>query len=180
MADNNITKLLRALVEPVQDVETALQQVHVGFDIDVAEGDQLDIVGALVGRERNGMSDADYRRLIRAQISVNRSKGTIADVIKVADLVVYDANAYLHVDNTGIASLRLIVEDIILNWDVAELTIKMLRDTVAGGVRIVLEFWQYAESGMFEFESYPPGSGTGLGFDTFTPGSGGSLASALE
>ncbi len=179
MADNNITKLIRALVEPVQDVEDALQQVHVGFDIDVAEGDQLDVVGALVGQERNGMDDDDYRRIIRARISVNRSKGTVADVIKVADLVVYDDDAYLHVENDGIASLKLIIEDIVTTWDIAELTIKMLRDTVAGGVRIVLEFWQYAESAMFEFAPYS-GSSPGLGFDTHVPGGGGRMASALE
>lgn len=180
MADNNITKLIRGLVESVQGVEDALQQVHVGFDIDVAEGDQLDVVGALVGQARNGMDDDDYRRIIRAKISVNRSKGTIADVIKVADLVIYDEDAYLHVDNTGIASLKLIVEDIVLDWEVAELTIKMLRDTVSGGVRIVLEFWQYAESAMFEFAPYS-GSSPGLGFGSSLSGAvGGRLASALE
>lgn len=139
MSENNIKLLLRGLVGPAQEIENALQQLLTLRGVDTAEGAQLDVLGRVVGQLRNGMVDDDYRRLIRARISVNRSKGTIADVLTVADLVVDDALASLVVDNQGRAALVLRIEDQPVTAGVAALTIKMLKDTVAGGVRIILE-----------------------------------------
>lgn len=44
-----------------------LEQIRVGFNLDDAVGAQLDILGAKLGREREGMTDARYRRAIRVQ-----------------------------------------------------------------------------------------------------------------
>jgi hypothetical protein len=140
MADNNITLLLRAIVGSVQTLEDAFQQLLTERGVDTAVGAQLDVLGRIVGQERAGMLDDDYRRLVRARISVNRSKGTIADVISVADLIVDDVLASLVVDNQGMAALVLRVEDQPLTDAVAELLIPMLRNTVSAGVRIILEW----------------------------------------
>lgn len=178
---NNIRKLITGLVTPVQVVEDALQALLTERAVNTAIGAQLDVLGRLVGQDRGGMVDDDYRRLIRARISVNRSKGTISDVLVVAELVVDDVGAYLRVDNQGNAAIVLRIEDVITDWEVAELTIKMLRDTVSGGVRIVLEFWLSLEADMFRFDTYVPGGSTGKGWgSTLDAAVGGHLASALE
>lgn len=141
MSDNNIKKFLKSVIgSGVQDVENAAQQVLNGFSVDDAVGAQLDILGSIVGQLRNGMIDDDYRRTIRARIAVNRSKGTIADIIKVADLIVYDDNATLQVDNQGAAAVVLRVIDDSLPDATASILIRMLEDTKAGGVRIILEW----------------------------------------
>ncbi len=181
MSDNNIKKLLQALVDPVQDVESALQQLLVDRAVGTAVGEQLDVLGRVVGQDRNGMVDDDFRRMVRARISVNRSKGTISDVLVVAELVLDDTGAYLRVDNQGTAALVLRVEDVVTDWAVAELIIRMLRETVAGGVRIILEFWLSTAPDMFRFDTYTPGGSTGKGFgSTLSALVGGKLASALE
>lgn len=181
MSDNNVRKLVTAFAAPVQDIEDALQQLLVQRTVTTAEGEQLNVLGRLVGQPRNAMSDDDFRRMIRARISVNRSKGTIADVLKVANLVIDDTGAYLHVNNTGEASLVLSVEDVVSDWDVMQLVIQMLRDTVAGGVRIVLEFALSAPADLFAFDTYTPGGSTHKGWgSTLDAAVGGKLGSAVE
>lgn len=181
MSENNIKKLLRGLVSPVQTLEDQLQLLFTERSVNTAIGEQLDVLGRVVGQDRGGMVDDDYRRLIRARISVNRSKGTIADVLTVASLVVDNNGAYLQVDNQGTAAFVLRIEDVITDWTVAELTIRMLRETVSAGVRIILEFSESLETGMFHFDTYTPGGSTGKGWgSTLDASVGGKLASALE
>ena len=140
MALNNQQKLLVAISGEVQAVEDAIQQVQVGHWIDEAVGLQLDILGKLVGQLRGGFDDATYRRLIRAKISVNRSKGTIEDLITVAQLVVDDDTVTYEVDNQGDAVVVLRLLTAAVPDDVAELALMFLKKTVAGGVRIILEW----------------------------------------
>jgi len=182
MADalNNIKKLLAAILAPVQDLESAFQQLLIDRSIDTAVFAQLDAIGKIVGQERNGQVDDDYRRYIRARISANRSKGPVADVLKAADLIVYDDAAYYHAIQYGIAGLHLVVEDIIIDdYELIRALILLMRDTVAGGVRIVVETWPLAEADLFVFDDILGGVGVGKGWgDILTPADGGGLASA--
>lgn len=50
--------------------------------VDSAFGAQLDIIGEIVGQEREGRDDADYRAAIKARISVNISNGEPDSVIE--------------------------------------------------------------------------------------------------
>lgn len=140
MADNVQKKLLIALMGEFQVLEEAINQLYTGYWIDEAVGAQLDVLGKIVGQARQGFSDADYRRLIRARISVNRSKGTIEDILKVAPLVVDDEDVYYQVDDQGVATVVLRLLDKEVPDDVAQLLLPFLRKTVSGGVRIILEW----------------------------------------
>ena len=46
------------------------------------------MLGRIVGEPRQGATDADYRLRVRASIRVNRSDGTIEDVIDVVRLLI--------------------------------------------------------------------------------------------
>src|SRR5437870_5119087 len=46
-----------------------------------ASGIWLDVIGKLVGQPRNGQVDAQYRLFLNARIAVNRSSGTIEDIL---------------------------------------------------------------------------------------------------
>lgn len=67
--------LVRALVQPLQDLEQAAFDVMGAFDVDTASGAQLDAVGALVGEARLGRSDVAYRAYVKARILANRANG---------------------------------------------------------------------------------------------------------
>ncbi len=142
MSLTNVEKFLGALLGPCQDIEDAFQQLKVGRTIDSAVGVQLEAIGKLVGRDRNGVADDEiYRRYVRAQITTNKSDGLIEDLLTVADLVIYDDDAVYHIENQGAAALVLRVEGIVLSDELAELLISFLRRAVAGGVRVILEYY---------------------------------------
>ncbi len=135
-----IRDLLTMLVEPVQDVENAFQQILLERTVDRAIGAQLDVVGEIVGQPRSGVTDDElYRRYIRARIATNKSRGTVNDLLKVARLVVYNEEASLVVDLQGTAALVLGVYGPGTSDEVADILIAFLRQAVAAGVRIILE-----------------------------------------
>jgi hypothetical protein len=85
---NNIEKLSDVVSQQVQELETALLEVLVDTRLDEAEGDQLDVIGVIVGRDRGASTDARYRDLLAAQIRLNYSSGTIPDVLTIVSLIV--------------------------------------------------------------------------------------------
>lgn len=68
-------------------------QIQDGFDIDQAEGDQLDIIGKYAGVSRTGktftqqvtLNDDDFRTLIKLKIIKNNSGSSLADIQDLLD-----------------------------------------------------------------------------------------------
>ena len=103
-AESNIVKMLRVLLQPTQDLEDVLQALRTQRSIDAAVGAQLDMIGAIVGQPRNGMTDDDYRIYCRARIATNRSGGSYEDLIKISLLVLNDASVVVNVQTQGVAT----------------------------------------------------------------------------
>lgn len=155
-APNNITLLITALCGAVQDVENALAQLYSQRALDVAIGTQLDVLGKIVGQARDGLSDDDYRRYIRARIAANRSGGVPEDVLRVASLV-------LDVATSGVLFIRD-VEDATFVLEVRDhavdaATAAALRDLVvaatSAGVRIVVVYAARPLAQTFRFDAGP-------------------------
>lgn len=163
-AKTRIANLLRALVGPFQSLEDALWQLIEERSVDTAIGIQLDQLGHIVGQERGGLSDADYRRYIRARIMTNRSRGSVEDLIRIANLVLAEDDATIEIDSQrGTAVVR--IRGVDTTDAVATIVLAFLEDGAAGGVRVVLESVMDDESEMFttaraEFlaSSHPIGS----------------------
>ncbi len=66
---------LTAYLNRIQEAEDATWEVIEGRNLADAEGKQLDVLGRIVGRGRNGLSDDRYRLSIGVKILVNRSNG---------------------------------------------------------------------------------------------------------
>ncbi len=61
-----------------------LEQIRVAYNLDSAVGVQLDVIGAQLGLERQGMNDARYRRALRVQQLIMASTvNTTASVLAV-------------------------------------------------------------------------------------------------
>ncbi len=154
---NNIEKLLAVVVSPAQGVEDALQQLKSERFVDTAVGSQLDIIGRIVGQDREGMTDTDYRRYIRARIATNNSDGTIEELITVAFLVVNDVAATFEIDNQGIATVVLRVTGLAVSDALSDVLIKFLGAAVSAGVRIILESSAEAPSTWFQWDTVGKG-----------------------
>lgn len=93
---------LRALIEirarKWQAIEDAAWEVLDAQTIETAIGVGLDAIGVLVGRGRDGATDALYRLALRAQIRINRAQGNRRDTLEVAALttpgITYSIHTY--------------------------------------------------------------------------------------
>ena len=75
----------------VQEIEDAVYQLLTRLDIDNSEGDQLDLIGEIVGQSRLGLSDLLYKVWIKAKIAQNVSEGDLERVISIWRLFNPDA-----------------------------------------------------------------------------------------
>lgn len=80
----DLESFIRAWAQQSQDAEVAAFGVLTLTTLANAEGEQLDALGTVVGVEREGRTDADYRVRIGAQILLNNASGTIEDLIQLA------------------------------------------------------------------------------------------------
>jgi hypothetical protein len=84
-----LAAILTSYIRQIQNLEDCAWEVIESRTI-ASSGKSLDSIGRIVGRKRYGLSDADYRIAIRAQIRINRSSGTAEDIIAVAKLSLPD------------------------------------------------------------------------------------------
>ncbi len=150
----NIEALIRALVGPATAIETALLALLAERSVTVAVGDQLTVLGDIVGQGRAGLDDDDYRRYIRARIATNKSNGLVSDLIKVARLVLDDDDAVLVVDQQGVAAVVVRVLEAVLDVAVRDILITFMRQTKSAGVRMLVETLTELEAASFAFDHY--------------------------
>jgi hypothetical protein len=98
---SNTAKLITTLLEPVQRTEQALTDLYYRRRLAVATGHLLDFLGAIVGEDRQGRSDTDYRQIIAAVVAINRSTGNRSDVTKIALALLNQPGARVHIRGSG-------------------------------------------------------------------------------
>ena len=153
----NWPKVLTAFVEQIQDLENMFEDLISIPDLDTSTGEQLDVLGRIVGEARQGRSDSDYLIGLRGRILVNKSEGTPVDIIELltvisdgssVELIEYFPAAYTARLNTAVAS-----EDEAARFAV------LLRAATVAGVGTQLLYAGDVESTRFKFDT------AGQGFD---------------
>jgi hypothetical protein len=71
----NIAQVISIFAQQYQEIEDVLKDLYNGRYIEGAVGTQLDGIGSIVGAERFGATDEQYRNVIRFQIMINKSGG---------------------------------------------------------------------------------------------------------
>lgn len=156
IVETNTQKVIRVLMTPAAGMEAVMQQVLLLRSVDTAVGVQLDAIGSLVGRARQGVTDDEiYRRYCRAQIVANRSNGVIATILLIADLIINDPAATLTLHNEGIATFALEVGGIALDPAVASVVIELVLKGASAGVRAIIEYATSPPASVFRFDTGP-------------------------
>lgn len=155
MTQSNTQRLVAALVVPIVSLESVLQELLLNRSISTATGVTLDQLGVIVGQPRNGLDDDTYRRYIRARVAAHRSDGTFEALIKVASLVVFDADATYVTSNEGTATVRIFIDDLAVSDDLATIVFSFLQTAKVGGVRVLLEWGRSPTAGLFRYDSGP-------------------------
>jgi hypothetical protein len=78
---------IEAFSDRAQEIEDMFWDLLTKRLLDVATGVHLDNLGDIVGQNRQGLGDADYRQFIRARIKTNRANGKIEELIQIALLI---------------------------------------------------------------------------------------------
>ena len=152
-----IQALLDTYSAQVQEIEAVLFDLMTERWLATAQGAQLDGLGAIVGEDRQGRSDTDYRVAIQARILINRSEGTPEQLIEIASLLsqgssitlteyfpasftveiddVLDTELYsgTHTGGSGSATL----EDTSQSWSVNSLVGKTVINTTDDSIGII-------------------------------------------
>jgi len=87
----NFISWLTVLLTPFNDLNKVLDTLYSNFDVDNAVGDQLDIIGELIGQTRTlnfqptdgsspTLDDATYQTVLKAKMGLNQWKGQAADI----------------------------------------------------------------------------------------------------
>lgn len=139
----------------MQEVENALWGVYEDRLLGNAEGDQLDQIGTAVGQARGGLDDATYRLWISARIILNRSSGTLQQILAIAELVVNDPAATLELREDFPAAFTLLVGGVAITPFTAAGLMTFMRLAKAGGVRAVLDWFEVLPAEAFRFDIGP-------------------------
>lgn len=77
----NLADIIAGFAEQTQDDEDMFQAFFLKRYLATATGAQLDGMGLIIGVNRGGLNDADYRARLYLQISQNFSEGAIENLV---------------------------------------------------------------------------------------------------
>lgn len=130
----NNKKFLTALLQPLQFFSDTLQDVYNKRWVMTAEGIQLDNFGSIVGADRNGLSDFQYRLEILAKIAENNSRGQINDLISVFKLL--SGATLIHVTEEYPASVLIVGDQNVNGFKDTDIKDVMQR-VVGAGINVI-------------------------------------------
>lgn len=153
----NILHLLNAANTASQLLETALQDLIAKRYLAVAANDQLDQIGKIVGQARNGDDDTTYRQRIRVRVKINRSSGTVPEVLAIMRLALISispvANSIRLDQEQNASFLLMIVEQ--QTPALASVMRSFLEQSRDAGVRAVLGWIESAPANVFTLDVGP-------------------------
>ncbi len=159
------------LAKQIQEIEDMLFSI-LDETVDHAVGAQLDVLGRIVGEERLGDSDANYRLRIKAGILLNVSSGTPEELLAIFRLLTSDLpGAVVQFEEQYPAAL--VVRILRVTIASPSTFAGILQAAKDAGVRALLEL-----SGAPSGQGFCFLGGVGKGFPDahLTPGSGGKFA----
>ncbi len=165
-----IEGLIRCLVADVQEEEQAGCDLNdFRLDIENTSGTNLDRLGEIVGAERRGLNDADYRIRIQVKIVQNVSEGEPERLIQVLGLLTEDK--LVHLQELTLASVGMGAVDGTIDPGDVDFIHEQLELVAAAGIRV--DFLTcFDETEPFAFAGLLPGAG----FSSLAaPGVGGKL-----
>lgn len=169
--------VLGIFVYQVQQIEDAGYDVMIYRRLANAEGEQLDLIGRIIGQDREAADDAEYRLRLAARIRANLSTGSAEDILTVFSILLPDNT--IHLSPLYPAAILLEIGEI--DEDLLPLYVQFLADTKAAGVGAQLVWLTDPEAAMFTFnDATAIVDDPDLGFSDTVPSSGGNLAGVEE
>lgn len=145
---NNLISFLTSFLSQFNEIEHIFSNLASFRFIDTAYGIQLDLLGEIIGIQRNGRNDIEYSLAIKFQIYKNRSSGEaeviiqfvkdITDATRVQLVEAYPAGIYIFTNGTNILT----------NYNISEL----IEELLAAGVKLRGLFYHDPDAVYFSFD----------------------------
>lgn len=145
---NNMYKILTPFLDQIQDIEYAISDIGTLRWLDVAQGQQLDELGAIYNLTRDGRDDEEYRLAIKFQIYIARSSGEpesiiafvkdITNATRVRLIEAYPAGLYIFTNGDNVLTTRNIIP--------------LIERVMASGVKLRGLFYLDPDAVYFSFE----------------------------
>lgn len=180
----NVRAMLAVYLQPFQDIENALGAVLVGRFLSTAPvytlpqtNSVFDAIGALVGQQRFGLSDADYKSILYLRVAVNRATGATPDWSKFGAILLQTAGGPVSYYDGGDAAFFFGVWDMELNPTIVSQT---LSGAVPNGVYGLFAYSTWPDGNDFEWGSVYDGTAGQAGWSSFyQPSVGGLLVAGV-
>jgi len=168
---SNINDYLCVLTSPFQELEFVFQELKTLRELQNAFGVQLDGLGDIVGIDRRGRSDTEYRDLIAFQAAINSSSGDAETLISIVRTITKPTNIIY----TPVYPAKILIFTDGTNVD--QTTVSSLLQSMAAGVGLELT----STMGVITPFAFAPEAGlldaNSLGFsEPSESGTGGSLS----
>lgn len=154
----NVEAVVGVFAQQAQEIEDALFEIFDESMLSTAVGVQLDGFGSIVGEERQGRLDDDYRLAISSRISLNLTSGTAEQVIKLVQGLIFDSQTIEISEDFPAAFFVIIPEK--LDVDGAGVS-TFVQSAKPAGVRAI--FWWFETDTPFGFlgdaDAFPFGTG---------------------
>lgn len=128
-----ILSLIEVWVGQIQELEEILYDLSTSRSIANGIGQQLDLLGELLGKAREGRSDADYKIVLLAKVAQNISRGTPEDVIGVFKILTNSLSVQL---SDGYNGEVYLLADHALSQTEVNTILREMDSVVSAGVRI--------------------------------------------
>lgn len=132
--ESNNRKALKLIANTFNDANSAVNEINRLWHIDTSYGQGLDDIGKDVGLSRKGMSDEQYRRLLKVKRYLDMSDATIPNLQVIFDAFLGEHYLYLEEGHTAIKEPAAVVVNISKNSSQIPYEVGYLAK--AGGVRI--------------------------------------------
>lgn len=170
-----IEALLATIAPQVQQVEDMLFGVLLGYRLEAsASGEQLDVLGRVVGQDREAADDAEYRLRIAARIRANVSTGSAESIYRVFSILLPAPDNTLAITPHYPASFVLDVFGAI-DPTLVSLYSRFLADSKAAGVGGAGIYTSATDATTFTFSAVGDPDDADLGFGDTARTTGGHL-----
>lgn len=137
----NFLKLLESLQLTANDIEAAIFELRDGFFLSSAIGVQLDVIGTIVGLDRQGLSDEDYRLELIAYAGTAKA-GTPEEILTLGrNLVPTSTKVYYLPAYPG--GYRVVFVGIVLTQVELDTLVAKLEKASPSGVAVATQSDQY-------------------------------------
>jgi hypothetical protein len=183
-ATTRFVALVTELAGQVQEAETAIFGLLAQLSVATASGLWLERLGAIVGENREGLTDDGlssdgYRAFINGRVLANKSQGTVEELYAISHAAA-PVNTFALSEQPP-AAMQLVVGNAMTDL-VAQRFARLLGVARAVGVRLSVLYNTLPDSNTFTFSSGTSlEASSTLGFgDSSNPSTGGGMASAIN